>query len=93
MAAPGRLADAEARRRARARWPAASRLLDGLDPPPRIELVESGDGNGPLGSDAGLAGFLEGLGVPRRVWRASAAPPELSGRAAGRRGPAGPANP
>ena len=40
----------------------ARQLLAGLDPPPRIDLVSSGDdGRGPYGSEEALAAFIEGL--------------------------------
>ena len=39
----------------------ARRLVAGLNPPPRIELVESGDGAGPHGCEKALAAFLDAL--------------------------------
>jgi len=39
----------------------ARKLTAGLQPPPRLQLVESGDGNGPFGSAAVLQAFLEAL--------------------------------
>ena len=39
----------------------ARELLKGLDPPARIDLVESGDGAGPYGSPQALQAFLEAL--------------------------------
>ncbi|MBN1442889.1 MAG: hypothetical protein JXA90_09275 [Planctomycetes bacterium] len=58
--APGRLTtpDPASVRRELAR---ARELLAGLDPPPRFDLVLSGDGRGPFGSEDALAAFLDAL--------------------------------
>jgi dienelactone hydrolase len=40
----------------------ARQLLAGLEPPPRLELIAAGDGQGSPGSDRALAAFLQALG-------------------------------
>jgi len=74
---PGRLATPKLDD-VRAEVARASRLLDGMDPPPRIDLIVCGDGKGPAGSDGALQSFLDALGV-RQPLAVSAAPPHLSG--------------
>jgi dienelactone hydrolase len=54
----------------------ARRLSEGLNPPPQIELVVSGDGKGPGGSDGALQALLDGLGTRQRL-AGSGAPPHL----------------
>jgi dienelactone hydrolase len=49
-------------------------LVKGLSPPAPIELVVSGGGDGPPGTDAALAAFLRALGVPRALVPSGAAP-------------------
>jgi dienelactone hydrolase len=53
----------------------ARRLLEGMNPPPRIDLVVSGNGKGPYGSDAAMKALLDALGVLRLA--ASVGPPKL----------------
>ncbi len=69
----------------------ARRLLEGLNPPPRIDLIVCGDGNGRAGSDGALQAFLDALGIGRRLAGSGAA--QVVGDPAGCRGPAGPAIP
>jgi dienelactone hydrolase len=52
----------------------ARSLVKGLAPPAPIELVVSGEGHGPPGSDAALVAFLRGLGVRRDLAPSGAAP-------------------
>jgi dienelactone hydrolase len=71
----------------------ARQLLRGLDPPPRIELVASGDGRGAYGSEQALAAFIGGLapagtpaaagGTRSEASRAAAAPGGLPAGGAG----------
>ncbi len=56
----------------------ARRLLEGMNPPPRIELIVCGDGSGRSGSDGALQSLLDGLGIGRRL-AGSGAPPRSSG--------------
>jgi dienelactone hydrolase len=65
----------------------ARQLLRGLDPPPPIELVESGDGRGPYGSQPAIAAFIAGLAAgsptaaaPAVVPAGDAGPPVPDGR-------------
>jgi dienelactone hydrolase len=53
----------------------AKELVGGLDPPPRIELIISGDGNGPFGSAPALQAFIESL-APGAKLAGSEKPPE-----------------
>ena len=55
---PGRLVTPELAV-VRAEVERARKLVEGLDPSPRIELVVSGDGNGPFGTDGALRALLE----------------------------------
>jgi len=72
-AAPGRLAtpttDAVRRELDRAR-----KRIDGLEPPSHLELVFSGDGNGPYGSSQALQALLEALS-PGAILSSSGTPP------------------
>ncbi len=45
----------------RAELARARRMIEGLSPAPRLELVESGGGRGAFGSEKALAAFLDGL--------------------------------
>jgi hypothetical protein len=56
----------------------ARRLLEGLNPAPQIDLIVSGDGNGPAGSEAALQTLLSAVGVGAPL-ADSGAPPQLSG--------------
>ncbi len=56
----------------------ARRLVDGMNPPPRIDLIVCGDGKGESGSEDALRALLDGLGIGRRV-AGSGAPPRLLG--------------
>jgi dienelactone hydrolase len=57
----------------------ARRLVSGLNPPPRIELVESGDGAGPHGCEKALAAFLDAL-VPGAKLSPLGPPPHAAPR-------------
>ena len=46
----------------RAEFGRARALVEGLSPKPRLDLVLSGDGTGPFGSEEALAAFLTGMG-------------------------------
>jgi dienelactone hydrolase len=46
----------------RSEFERARALVEGLSPKPRLELVVSGDGTGPFGSEEALTAFLTGLG-------------------------------
>ena len=52
----------------------ARELVDGLDPPPQLDLVVSGDGTGPYGSPQALQALLEALS-PGATLPASGEPP------------------
>ena len=52
----------------------ARRLVQGLNPPPRIELVVSGDGTGPQGSDKALSAFLDALAPGAKLAPLGSAP-------------------
>jgi dienelactone hydrolase len=56
----------------------ARELVKGLSPAPRIELVLSGEGTGPPGSDAALKAFLDALG-PGASLAPRAEPPKPTG--------------
>ncbi|MFO1458472.1 MAG: dienelactone hydrolase family protein [Verrucomicrobiota bacterium] len=49
-------------------------LTDRLAPAPTLELVKSGDGTGPAGSDAALGAFLRALGISNSVTPSGPAP-------------------
>ena len=53
------------------------KLCAGLNPPPRIELVASGEGNGPFGSAAALEKFIDALVPASRLTAAGALPKSL----------------
>jgi len=53
----------------------ARKLCTGLQPPPRLALVESGEGTGPFGSERALQAFLEALS-PGAKLASSGEPPE-----------------
>ena len=48
---------------------------NGMNPPPRIDLIVCGDGSGPSGSDGALQAFLDALGIGRRLAGPAAAAP------------------
>ena len=52
----------------------ARALVAGLDPKPQLELVVSGEGSGPFGSEAALDSFLNGLGDRLHLAPQGAAP-------------------
>jgi dienelactone hydrolase len=63
---------------ARAELERARRLTAGLSPPPRLELVASGDGGGPPGSAEALERFLEAAaGAAAKLAPAGTAPRDL----------------
>ncbi|MHC4181152.1 MAG: alpha/beta hydrolase family protein [Planctomycetota bacterium] len=55
----------------------ARQLAGGLDPPPRIELVKSGEGDGPFGSTPALQAFLSSLAPRAKVAASRKAPQHL----------------
>ena len=55
----------------------AKRLAGGLDPPPRIELVESPEGGGPFGSAPALRALLKSLAPWAELADSTAAPKHL----------------
>ncbi len=55
----------------------ARSLLQGLTPPPRIELIVSGDGSGPPGTEKALSAFLDAL-IPDTKLAPQGPPPKLA---------------
>lgn len=52
----------------------ARKLVAGLKPAPRIELVESGDGTGPYGSEPALTAFVDALAAGEKLAPVGAVP-------------------
>jgi dienelactone hydrolase len=77
-AAPGRLVTPRLDD-VRSEMARARQLVAGLNPAPRLDLVESGAGAGPFGSTSALQTFLTSL-APGTKLAAPAAPAELSGK-------------
>jgi len=61
----------------RAEWQRARALMKGLDPPPRLELIESGNANGPFGSAAALQGLLDALAPDAKLRDSQKSPQHL----------------
>ncbi len=70
---PGRVATPKPEA-VRAEVDRARTLVRGLNPPPRIELVESGDGTGPYGCEKALQAFLDALVPGARLAPSGPAP-------------------
>ena len=47
----------------RVEWQRARGFTNDLEPPPRLQLIESGDGSGPFGSSAALQALLDALSL------------------------------